>query len=556
VALTGTIGCRLPGGGQDANAVSATGGAAGQDLHFSRPAEDVPASPLWKKPIDAASNMVAASRNKLSRPKKSARDRLQRRSETPARETSADKETGSMLAMARLVERGGEVEKAEKMYRAILEKSPGEPTAQHRLGVVAARRGRLDEAEALMTQAVASDPGNAELLNDLGYALFLQGSFPDAEERLREALALKPDDDAARTNLGLALGMQGKTDLAMSQFRAVASESEAHANMAFVLAQRGQLELAEEYYHIALDLDNTLRPAAEGLVQLDHLEKVSAAVARRQRQRQLEENPGQLAEFSAEAPQENHPLSPSPIPTTDHAATVATDQKNNVEVSPASASMLAGTPPARTSVSNEPTIESAGETPDQSTKAWVGTGDETVVQKDEWKAKYAAPVVDGASFRNQFQGAPVFRGHIQTVVADEPVGEESEDTQLAKFEAPLESPAALNEWIGYQGEKPSTLWQPTEDPSATGRPKRFVPAPNFGVFQSFVPAAGRPAVPLHVAPSADPAAAINSVPRPYYPMRRATWIGSSQPLSSDGAASIPALQPISPMSDDPGADSR
>ncbi|MED5285842.1 MAG: hypothetical protein VYC71_07660, partial [Planctomycetota bacterium] len=122
-----------------------------------------------------------------------------------------------------------------------------------------------------------NDPSNVELLNDLGYALFLTDDLLGAEEKLQLAIRLNPSHRAARNNLGLVLGNAGRWDECMVQFKRAVSEAEAYANLAFVQVQMGEFALAEKNFHSALDLDDELDAAAEGLVQIlakkDMLEK-------------------------------------------------------------------------------------------------------------------------------------------------------------------------------------------------------------------------------------------------------------------------------------------
>ncbi len=56
-------------------------------------------------------------------------------------------------------------------------------------------------------------------------------------------------------------------------FRRTGTEAEAYANMAFVYAQRGDLEKAKASYSRALDLDQKMKPAAEALVQIAQYEQ-------------------------------------------------------------------------------------------------------------------------------------------------------------------------------------------------------------------------------------------------------------------------------------------
>jgi hypothetical protein len=68
--------------------------------------------------------------------------------------------------------------------------------------------------------------------------------------------------------LAILLGEQGRDEEALALFRRTGTEAQAQSNMAFIYTQRGQLAAAMDAYNRALTLDNSLRPAADALVQL------------------------------------------------------------------------------------------------------------------------------------------------------------------------------------------------------------------------------------------------------------------------------------------------
>ena len=181
------------------------------------------------------------------------------------------------LSMARLGERHGQTETAHKIYEKVLLQDADNVEALHRLGVMAAKTQDYETAISYLTKAEMNDPSSVELLNDLGYALFLTDDLSGAEEKLRLAIRLNPSHRAARNNLGLVLGNAGRWDECIVQFKRAVSEAEAYANLAFVQVQMGEIALAEKNFHSALDLDDELDAAAEGLVQIlakkDMLEK-------------------------------------------------------------------------------------------------------------------------------------------------------------------------------------------------------------------------------------------------------------------------------------------
>lgn len=174
----------------------------------------------------------------------------------------------SRLAIARLCEGQGDTSQARRIYEAALERDPKNSLASHRLAVLAARAGKHGEAETHFQRALAMTPQDAALLSDYGFWLYLQGQHDEAQRVLHTAIEEDPSLNSARTNLALVLGEMGHLEESYALFREVVSEAQAHANLAFVCAQRGDLNRAEEHYHRALNADPNLRPAAEALLQL------------------------------------------------------------------------------------------------------------------------------------------------------------------------------------------------------------------------------------------------------------------------------------------------
>ncbi|QDU99203.1 tetratricopeptide repeat protein [Lignipirellula cremea] len=172
------------------------------------------------------------------------------------------------MSLARLAERHGQSEQATPIYNQVIEHSPDNHVAHHRLGVMAAKQGELDTAMThLLTAEKLSEP-TADLLSDIGYTAYLQHNYTLAEQKLTESIKLNPNNKAARINLGLALAFQNKTEQAFHQFRAAGSEAEAYSNLAYAQSKMGDLQHAEGNFHRALQLDNQLLPAAEGLIQV------------------------------------------------------------------------------------------------------------------------------------------------------------------------------------------------------------------------------------------------------------------------------------------------
>lgn len=183
------------------------------------------------------------------------------------------------LSLARLTERQGNLDEAMMTYRKVQEADPDNVLAHHRVGAVAVKERRFEDARASFETAMRLAEPSAELLNDVGYLYYLRQELPNAEAMYRQSLTKDPRNKQARNNLGLALAEQGRFDEAMAEFRQVGTEAEAYSNLAYIQVKVGELAEAEKNCHKALSLDNSLRPAAETLMQVADLKaKATGAV--------------------------------------------------------------------------------------------------------------------------------------------------------------------------------------------------------------------------------------------------------------------------------------
>ncbi|WP_207459464.1 tetratricopeptide repeat protein [Azospirillum sp. SYSU D00513] len=94
------------------------------------------------------------------------------------------------LAVATEHHRAGRTAEAERLYREVLDRSPGHPDALHLLGVVALQSGRPQDAAELIGQAVARDAESALFHANLGHALHALGRKREAALSFARALAL------------------------------------------------------------------------------------------------------------------------------------------------------------------------------------------------------------------------------------------------------------------------------------------------------------------------------------------------------------------------------
>ncbi|MDE2210870.1 MAG: tetratricopeptide repeat protein, partial [Betaproteobacteria bacterium] len=139
--------------------------------------------------------------------------------------------------------RRGDVDAAERAYRAALTQDAEQPLALHYLGVVLYQRGRPAEALPLLERAAALVPREPEFHNNLGLALAALDRNDDAVAAYRRSLAQKPDHATAWNNLGLALQAMNRLPEAIEAYRRALAYApafaHAHWNLALALLAHG-----------------------------------------------------------------------------------------------------------------------------------------------------------------------------------------------------------------------------------------------------------------------------------------------------------------------------
>jgi len=158
----------------------------------------------------------------------------------------------------------GRLSEAEAGYRQVLQTTPDEPDALHRLGVIAHQLGQNELALQLIDRATAVNPAHPTYHHDAGIVLHALGRIDDAIARYRKALLLEPRYPKAHNGVGIALKDQGRLDEAVASFRAAVSLKpdyiEAWNNLGNVLRQVGDSSEARRVYRKALELSSVSAP--------------------------------------------------------------------------------------------------------------------------------------------------------------------------------------------------------------------------------------------------------------------------------------------------------
>lgn len=127
------------------------------------------------------------------------------------------------LAVERLVSllrSKGDVRSAVELFDATLEHARGSMSAVNHLGLVSLREGMPDRAEKIFRQLLESDPRNAGLLSNLALALSRQGRRGEAIDMMKGAVAQEPSNAQNHFNLGALLVEESRIDQALREFEA------------------------------------------------------------------------------------------------------------------------------------------------------------------------------------------------------------------------------------------------------------------------------------------------------------------------------------------------
>jgi tetratricopeptide (TPR) repeat protein len=99
--------------------------------------------------------------------------------------------------------RSGDLQLAEKKFRAVIAVDPGSGSAYANLGVIAMRRKQWDHALALLQKAHKLEPQISGIELNIGLAQFRRANYAAAIEPLSSVLRDQPDSQQARYLLGL-----------------------------------------------------------------------------------------------------------------------------------------------------------------------------------------------------------------------------------------------------------------------------------------------------------------------------------------------------------------
>jgi len=174
------------------------------------------------------------------------------------------------LAQAKAYHRAGQLQRAEEMYRQILQTGPADAHVYYLLGAACQALGKLDDAIASFQQAVRLKPDHGEAYNHLGIALAQQSKPDEAVASFRRAVQFRPELAEAYYNLGKVCQNQGDLDAAVAACRRAieikSDYADAYRNLGNALKGQGKLDEAAACYRRALVLKPDSASAHSNLV--------------------------------------------------------------------------------------------------------------------------------------------------------------------------------------------------------------------------------------------------------------------------------------------------
>ena len=153
----------------------------------------------------------------------------------------------------------GRVDKARMLCREMIARTPGDPIAIHRLGMIEFHSGNLAEAEKLVAEAVAIQPNSIKFLADFAAILRMLERISEAVDVCRKILALDRKHSDTWYRLGCFLKDAGDLSGCIDAFREAAELRPGFVlgllNLGVSLKENGDFAGAEIAYRRALEID-------------------------------------------------------------------------------------------------------------------------------------------------------------------------------------------------------------------------------------------------------------------------------------------------------------
>jgi tetratricopeptide (TPR) repeat protein len=160
-------------------------------------------------------------------------------------------------------------DEARQAYQHALKLDPNHLEAQRCLGRLYAKMGDFARAQEVYKKAMATHPKDASLWYDLGLCHNRRKEFRESMRCFSKALELEPENRDYLKKLGFTLAWIGQVDQGLTYLTRAQGAAQAHLNIAYVLDQKDQRELAKQHCQLALRENSQLQEARELLARLE-----------------------------------------------------------------------------------------------------------------------------------------------------------------------------------------------------------------------------------------------------------------------------------------------
>ncbi|MBT9458422.1 MAG: tetratricopeptide repeat protein [Burkholderiaceae bacterium] len=175
----------------------------------------------------------------------------------------------------------GQVDEAYWWIREAILRDPKYLSAYNTLGVVYRRHGDLQRAEQVFRQVLEREPGNTQVMANLALTLEDQGRLADARTLRTQLAQIQPNPPFSYFNRGLTAMRQGDFNAAKQLFTKEVDRAAYYHEFHFWLALAhyalGELPQARQQLTLALDNTTTRRDHDLYAAKLDKLKAVSRA---------------------------------------------------------------------------------------------------------------------------------------------------------------------------------------------------------------------------------------------------------------------------------------
>lgn len=174
----------------------------------------------------------------------------------------------TQVAWAQTLERAGNLERADEVYRQALLDHPENLLPLVAYARMCSRHQRLDDAIELYRQAVQDHPQAALAWNDLGQAHAQRKEWGLAASAAARAIEIEPRNPLYASNLARILVAKGEPQGAMAALEQVYDPAIANYNLGVLLNKNGQSEAALARFHRAAELNPNLSQARTMVARL------------------------------------------------------------------------------------------------------------------------------------------------------------------------------------------------------------------------------------------------------------------------------------------------